>query len=185
MKVCRLEFIVAALIAVLVAGSVRAADLDLPPSAFFGSYEGQSISDPDQGLSKRDLAVRIANAGHGAFVVEWTTITRHADGTPNKKSYAITFMPTPREGIYGSAMRTDKFGASVPLDPLKGEPFVWARIKGRTLTVFALLITHSGGYEMQTYERTLTKTGLHLDFLRLRDGKPLRTITGTLVRVSK
>lgn len=184
MKACRLEFLVVAFVATLAAGAGRA-DHQVDPQAFFGSYEGQSISDADQGLSKRDLAVRISDAGHGAFTVEWTTVTRRADGSPNKKSYAITFKPTPRHAIYGSAMRTDKFGAAVPLDPLMGEPFVWARITGRTLTVYAILITDSGGYELQTYERTLSKTGLDLEFLRLRDGKPLRAIQGKLVRVSK
>jgi hypothetical protein len=36
---------------------------------------------------------------------------------------------------------------------------------------------------MQTYHRTLTDDGMHLEFSRLRDGVPLRSITGTLARV--
>lgn len=184
MKVFRRDLIAIVFSAAL-AGTAAAAEGDLPPSAFFGNYVGQAISDSSDGLSTRDLAVRIRGAGNGAFTVDWTTVTRRADGTLNRKNYSITFQPTPRKNLYGSAMRTDKFGAAVPLDPLMGEPFVWARIEGRTLFVYALHITGPGGYELQTYKRTLTENGLDLEFLRLRDGEPLRKISGALVRVTE
>jgi hypothetical protein len=49
--------------------------------------------------------------------------------------------------------------------------------------MYALLVTDEGGYEMQTYERTLTAGGMDLRYSRIRDGEVLRTITGKLKKV--
>jgi hypothetical protein len=80
-------------------------------------------------------------------------------------------------------MRTDVFGNAVPLDPMSGDPYLWARIEGNTFWMYALLVTDEGGYEMQTYERTLTAGGMDLRYSRIRDGEVLRTITGKLKKV--
>ena len=79
-------------------------------------------------------------------------------------------------------MRTNVFGQAVPLDPLKGDPYVWARIEGDALRVHALIIRQDGGYELQIYNRVLTTTGLELSYSRIRDGEVLRTVDGTLIR---
>jgi hypothetical protein len=171
------------------AGDARAkADAQLattePLHSFFGSYEGESISVSEEGIGKRDLAIAIVPRGNG-FNLTWTTIT-HADApSPVRKTYSIDFVPTRKGNVYASAMRTDMFGNRVPLNPLEGDPFVWATIRGQTLSVYALMITPAGGYEMQTYHRTLTGEGLRLEFSRLRDGTPQRFITGMLVRVGR
>ena len=67
-------------------------------------------------------------------------------------------------------------------DPMKGDPYVWSRVVGDTLTVYALLIDEDGGYEMQEYNRTLTEKGLHLEYERVRNGEKLKTITADLIR---
>ena len=174
---------VAVFVAVVIAlcGSRPLAAADAPIEAFFGNYVGTMISTSDAGLTERDLGVSIEK-GDGGFSVNWTTITRKPDGRFKRKAYFINFRSTRRAGIYSSAMKTDKFGARVPLDPLAGEPYVWARVRGQTLTVFALLITDDGGYEMQVYDRTLVDDGLHLKFSRFHNGQPLREITAVLVR---
>jgi hypothetical protein len=79
-------------------------------------------------------------------------------------------------------MHRDTFGHAEPLDPLKGEPYVWAGISGPTLTVHALLITNDGGYEIQVYRRTLTADGMALTFSRNRNGRELKTVYGVLGR---
>ena len=153
-----------------------------PIHSFYGAYEGESISVSDENLGKRDLAIAIVPRGNG-FNLTWTTIT-YADGAAAaRKTYSIDFVPTRRPDIYASAMRTDMFGNRVPLNPLEGDPFVWATVRGKTLTVYALMITPAGGYEMQTYHRTLTDHGMRLEFSRVRNGIPQRFITGMLVRV--
>jgi hypothetical protein len=161
---------------------LAAAAVDRPPKDFFGEYEGESISETEDGLSARDLSVKIEPWRGQGFTVDWTTVI-HAAGGTRRQSYSIDFQPSPRAGIYGSAMRKDLFGGKAPLDPLKGEPYVWARIDGDTLTVYSLLITEEGGYEIQEFDRTLTEGGMRLDFTRIRDGEKLRTIKGTLKRV--
>lgn len=152
--------------------------------AFFGTYEGSSISPLAKGVSTRDMKVSIAPTKRG-FNVTWNTITRKADGRSKVKTYSIDFEPTAREDVFGSEMRRNKFGDRVPLDPLKGEPYVWARITGSTLTVYSLHITADGSYEMQVYNRTLSEQGLKVKFTRFSEGEPMKVITGTLAKVDR
>ena len=65
---------------------------------------------------------------------------------------------------------------------MQGEPYVWARLNGDTLSVYSLFVTDEGGYEIQQYDRTLVAEGLRLKFQRLRNGTPLRSVTTVLKR---
>ncbi len=150
--------------------------------SFYGAYEGQSISISDDSISKRDLAIAIVPRKNG-FNLTWTTVTYVDKPSGVRKTYSIDFVATRHQNLYASAMRTDMFGNRVPLNPLEGDPFVWAALNGKTLSVYALLITPTGGYEMQIYHRTLTSQGLRLEFSRIRDGTPQKFIAGTLVRI--
>lgn len=152
----------------------------VPIEAFFGTYQGTSTESDDRKSASRDLAVSIRKHGRG-FNVAWSTTK--ADGS--RKSYSVDFEETNRPGIFSSAMRYNKFGDSVPLDPLKGDSYIWARITGRTLTVYGFIITEEGSYEMQVYNRTLSEKGLDLKFSRYLEGEPVRVITGTLFRVDE
>ncbi len=90
--------------------------------------------------------------------------------TEKRKAYTIAFQPTQRPGVYSSAMRANVFGERVPMDPFKGDPFVWARLSGKTLSVYALIILADGGYDLQIYDRTLTPDGPRPGLLAL--GRP-------------
>lgn len=170
---------------VAVAGARAGAVDHVPIEAFYGKYIGHSEVEFGEGLSERDFNVEIEpRDGHG-FIVTWVTFTHRADGTMKRKTYSIEFRPTQREGIYSSAEETDLFGARVPRDPMEGEPYTWATLRGKVLTVYALIITDDGGYELQQYDRALTDDGLLLDFTRIRNGEELRRITGTLMRVTE
>jgi hypothetical protein len=168
------------LIGVCVASPALSGTIPIEP--FFGEYRGKTISEDDGETTIRDLGVSIEPDGEH-FKVTWSTVTRRADGERKHKSYTISFVPTKRPEIYRSAMRTDMFGNRVPMDPLSGDPFVWCRIAGRTLTVYALLVTDAGGYDLQVYDRTLVDKGLDLKFTRLREGEPTRVLTAFLERV--
>jgi hypothetical protein len=159
--------------------AVEAAPADF--EAFFGEYEGQAITDHSD-LRKRDLRVKISPYENG-FTVNWISVTRKSNGKLKRKEYSINFHPTRRGNIYRSGERKDFFGNAVPLDPMKGDPYVWARIHEDTLTVFALHVLEDGGYEMQTYERRRIPDGLDLKYSRVRDGEILRTVRGTLAEV--
>lgn len=149
---------------------------------FFGTYRGTAVTHGGQEVEPRDISVKIKPSDRG-FVVDWVALIHKSDGRTKRVDYSIHFRPTRRPHIYGSAMKVDVFGKAIPLDPLQGDPYVWARIDGKTLTVYAMLITERGGYEMQVYNRTLVPGGMKLTYSRVRNGKVLRTVTGTLQRV--
>ena len=154
--------------------------------AFYGVYAGRGVADTAGELTDRDLSVEIRPPDEGeGFVVAWSTVSRRPDGTANRKNYRIRFVPTKRESLYSSAMRVNMFGRAIPLDPLNGDPYVWAVISGKTLTVHALVVTDDFGYEMQVYERTVTKSGLDLKFSRVRNGERFRDVTAKLVRLPR
>jgi hypothetical protein len=167
------------LAAVLVAASeARAAE---PWDPFVGVFEGEAISETDGVLGRRDLEVTISQIRRG-FNVTWVAVTHKDDGRVKRKEYSIDFRPTRRANVFASEMRKDLFGNRVPLNPLRGDPYVWARIQGETLSVFLMLVTDSGGYEMQIYHRTLTETGLQVRYSRLAENQVMRTVEGTLKR---
>ncbi len=169
----------AAMLSMMAGANAASADF----TAFFGEYEGEAVSENDGEVRKRDLRVNISAFENG-FTVNWISVTKRPNGKLNRKEHAINFLPTRRENIFRSGERKDLFGNAVPMDPLKGDPYVWARIHDETLTVHALHVLEDGGYEMQTYARTRIPEGLSLRYSRVRDGEILRTVTGTLTEVN-
>ncbi len=157
-----------------VAGVATAEAADF--NRFVGDYAGSAQVENHGGTSQRDMSVAI-RATKAGFEVNWKSISHKPDGRLKEKEYTIGFLPTRRDGIYSSAMGVNVFGNPVPLDPMKGDPYVWGRISGDTLTVFSLLIDRDGGYEMQEYNRTLAAGGLNLEYLRIRNGKKLKSIS--------
>ena len=142
---------------------------------FIGQYTGQTVFASDKGLTLRDLDVVITRDGPG-FAVGWTTVTQKPSGKVTRKKYITAFRPTDKTGVYLPADQV----RGIKLDPLKGEPRVWARIKSDTLSVYAVIITEDGGYEMQTYDRKIVPGGMELNFSRVRDGKNLKEIRARL-----
>ncbi len=149
--------------------------------AFFGHYQGVVDTVGETGPEQRVMTVTIRPAGRG-FAVSWSSEKHKPNGKVRRKQYSIDFVRSQRRGVYASAMRKDMFGKPRPLDPLKGDPYVWATLAGDALTVNLLLISESGSFEMQVYERTLTKTGMALQFSRLRNGQAVKTISAILRR---
>ena len=138
-------------------------------SRFAGRYTGSAeIVGVDGARTPRDMSVDIFTTSKGGFAVEWDSVSHRADGSRKTKSYQIEFRPADREGVYSAAMRRDVFGNAVQLDPMKGEPFVWARLAGDTLTVYSMTVDEGGGYDMQQFDRTLTEGGLDLRFHNIR-----------------
>jgi hypothetical protein len=146
---------------------------------FYGTYTGEAISEGATELDKRDINAEITPQGKG-FKVKFTVVVKRGKDKPKRDEYTIAFSPTKRPGIYSSAMRADVFGNAVPLDPLAGDPYMWARLEGDKFWRYALFVTDSGGYEMQTYEYTLVSGGMDLRYSRIRDGEVLRAVTGKL-----
>ena len=155
-----------------------AADL----SRFNGTFVGNAEITTENGEAEpRDLTTTIKADGD-SFELIWTSVTYRGDGRTKSVTYDIEFVPSTRENIYQSAMKTNLFGKATPLDPLLGEPFVWARFEGDTFSVFSLFINETGDYDMQEFHRTLVPDGLDLFFRRVHNGVPVREINALLVR---
>lgn len=149
---------------------------------FVGDYKGSAeLVRADGSAEPRDMSVSISKTKAG-FNVSWKTVIFKHDGRVKEQSYSVDFVPTDRAGIYSAAMRRNVFGHEVQLDPMKGEPFVWGRISGETMTIYSLFIDEEGGYEMQQFDRTLVDDGLQLNFSRIRDGHPEHSVSTLLVR---
>ncbi|MHA6261741.1 hypothetical protein ACXYMO_00935 [Arenibacterium sp. CAU 1754] len=159
-----------------------AAQANAPISAFEGDYAGSAKVEMADGTSaQRDMSVSIRETKEG-FTVKWTSTTYKPDGRGKEKSYQISFVPSDRAGVFAAAMTKNVFGHAVPLDPMKGEPYVWARIQDQTLTVFSLFVNADGGYEMQQFDRTLADGGLDLNFKRFRNGEAQSAVSTFLKR---
>ncbi len=162
------------------AGAALAAE-NLTVDAFYGTWKGSGEAHSPGNyfaLTARDLDVRIEAKGAG-FSVAWTTVT-HPGGEGStakikRKSSTIDFLPGGKPGV---------FKAARPGDPLAGEAYAWARIKGQTLSVYLLSIDEHGAYVIQSYDRTLTGFAMELTFARIRDDEPERTARGKLVKVA-
>ncbi len=164
------------LAAALVLFGAYAAVAQAEIARFAGDYVGSAeLVRADGSRSPRDLSVSIRAVEDG-FAVQWTTVTRRANGTRKQSNYNIEFHPSDRPGVYAAGMRRNVFGHAVQLDPMKGEPYVWARIAGDTLSVYSLFVDAAGGYEMQQFDRTLAPGGLDLLFSRIRDGENQHSI---------
>ncbi len=154
-----------------------------PIDPFIGKYTGKATSTLDAKLTDRDLNFEIKRHGKG-FSVRWVTIIPRKDGSSKRTSYRIRFDQTRKANLFSAAMRRNVFGAPVPLDPIKGDPYMWASIRGKTLGVYGIHVTEDGGYELQIYERMLAPGGIKLSFKRIRNGKALKEISGFAKRLN-
>lgn len=166
------------LLVLLCPGVALAANIE----EFEGIYLGEAEFVFDGVAQRRDMSTTIEMTKKG-FIVSWTSVSYKDDGEKKVKTYTIRFVPSSRDNIYESAMTKNVFGKDTPLDPLKGEPFVWARLDGDTLSVFSLFINELGEYEMQEFHRTLVDAGLELVFLRVHNRAVEKEIRTILVRV--
>jgi len=155
-----------------------AADID----RFVGTYQGEAEFVFEGTTDHRDMSTTIAPTDHG-FSVTWTSVTHKSDGRSTEKTYTIEFGPSSRSNIYGSEMKINLFGKATPLNPLLGDPYVWARVNGDTFSLFSLFINEAGDYEVQEYHRSLAEGGLDLVFRRIIHGHPDKEVKAFLKRV--
>ena len=157
-----------------------AAAQDISIRAFKGQWGGSAVANNRDsflfGVTIRDLDVTITPKV-GGFTIAWTTVIRRG-GTPSKprvrkKSVTMEFVSAGRKGVWRLASAGDM---------LRGSPYGWARLAGRTLTVYLMEIDAGGVYSLARYARTLSGTGMDLEFIALRDGEPARIVRGKMVR---
>ena len=162
-------------------GPARAQSSSLP--AFFGSYEGTTLTDRGDAES-RDLTVIIRPFGEDGFSVRWRTIIfEPGEETSRGRTQVIYFRPAEgAPGLFAATPPEDAAGLASSV-PLEGRPFAWARIADNTLTVNVLTISEAGDYTVQTYDRALSNGGMDLRFERRRNGEVQHRVSGKLDRV--
>lgn len=165
---------------VVLAAAPSALAQTLPIDAFYGHFQGSGIAENEDslyfGVTVRDLDVRIGPEADG-FFVEWTSVIR-GGGDPNnpdvrKRSARVAFSPSDRPNVFTSKTATNAMEGGL----------IWARILDQTLTVNVMLVSDNGSYTVQTYNRTLSGTGMTLNFVNTADGEPLRQVEARLVKV--
>ena len=153
---------------------------DAAASAFFGHWKGSGVSESEVSINfrmtARDLDVVITPAGNG-FSLAWTTVQRQK-GDPNKpevvrKGSEIVFGPSDRPGVWQEAGSGSR-GA--------GERYAWSRIEENTMTTQIIEVDDEGRSNLHVYRRTLSGTGMSLEFRRLVDGELVRTVDGKLIK---
>ena len=160
--------------------TATAAAQDISIRAFKGQWGGSAVANNRDslyfGVTIRDLDVTITPKV-GGFTIAWTTVIRRG-GTPSKpkvrkKSVTMEFVSAGRKGVWRLASAGDM---------LRGSPYGWARLAGRTLTIYLMEIDAGGTYSLARYARTRSGAGMDLEFTALRDGEPARIVRGKLVR---
>ena len=154
-----------------------------PVEAFFGEYEGTATVTEGDDAGERQARVEISKHKSG-FSIEWETVIADDSGDSKTRSFETTFMPDDRDNLYISLVKGSMFEGKKARNPLNGEPLLWATIKGKTLSVYNMVVTDDASYEISAYHRTLTDVGLDIAFSRIVGEVVTRRVTGSLKRVS-
>ena len=166
--------------AVILASSLSTLAADFDP--FVGHYTGSArvVDNTADNTNTRQVSVDIRKHKKG-FHINWSTTKLK---TGKSKGYAIDFVPTKRNHIYAAAQKTNVFGGKQPLDPLQGDPYMWARFAGESMKVLGLLINDQGEFELFSYTRTLHDDGqtMSLRYLHLDETGEQRVVEGKLRR---
>jgi hypothetical protein len=181
-----LAFSLIGAISLLAVGDVRAADGDLEP--FFGAYVGVAeVEDLKAGQTEqRDMDIVIEPYGDNGFKINWVNVTlvdgrRDLPGVQRRVQTAL-FQPAPNAQFYEEVAESSVFRERQETRPMQGDPVRWAWVDGDRIYVCSFVVLEDGPYELQTYERILTDTGIDILFQRIVDGEVLKRIEGSTVR---
>ena len=144
---------------------------------FVGRFEGQAQGEAADRFfvsSYRDVRVELRREGDG-FSLAWSTLIRDAEDAAGQRlrRSELHFVPGPSPRTWRTATAAE---------PFTGRPGAWAVLAGDRLTVQVLAIDPAGGWELQTYERTVDGDTMALRFSRLAPGRPELVVTGRLTR---
>jgi hypothetical protein len=160
------------------------------PAAFYGDWQGEELTvtegSNDVEVAAADLGVRIVPDGNG-FRLTWTALTHGGAGTPlSRQAIEARFEPGDRPGVFvfnpeRSSLLLRLLGDPATSNPLEGQPLLWARLEGETLSVYGLAINPDGSFDLYQHVRTLIgeeMTARHVH----RTEDEVVTLEGRLVR---
>jgi hypothetical protein len=170
------------LVGVVLFGLAPALAEDVAIKPFLGTYEGTTLLSNEE-IKSRELKVAITPAEDGGFRVEWQTTLFKPKADARRKTQSLEFRrSTENPKVYAAGPSDVTAGMDPSHDPLDGAPYAWARIDDRTLTINVLTISEDGDWVVQVYDRVLTKEGMALSFVRVRNAHVEQRLWGTLER---
>jgi hypothetical protein len=170
------------LVGVVLFGLAPALAEDVAIKPFLGTYEGTTLLSNEE-IKSRELKVAITLAEDGGFRVEWQTTLFKPKADARRKTQSLEFRrSTENPKVYAAGPSDVTAGMDPSHDPLDGAPYAWARIDDRTLTINVLTISEDGDWVVQVYDRVLTKEGMALSFVRVRNAHVEQRLWGTLER---
>ena len=160
------------------------------PAAFHGDWQGKELTVEDGSADLKatadDLSVRITPDGSG-FRMRWTALSREKSGGPlARRAIEARFRPTERPGVFAfdperSSMLLRLFGDPSTSNPLEGEPLLWARLEGETLSVYGLAVNSDGSFDLYQHVRTLSSEGMTARYTHRTEHEAV-ILEGRLVR---
>lgn len=164
----------------LLAGSNPAYGAQVEVESFAGTYIGEYVSEPAASVRPDDLHLRVRIHRKG-FMLDWQSLANPEESP--KHHYNVSFVPTSRTNVYIAAMRCDMFGNLRPLDPMQGEPFMWAHVEGNRISLYVMTIDERGAHDLRIYRYRLEGEKMTLTFERHRDEERLRVIRGGMKKL--
>ena len=191
--VSRRAVLAAAGVLVLAAFATPLPALAADPAAalkpMLGVYLGRAtVKDLDtQVTEERDIDVEVTPFDRDGFRIRWVNVTlvdgrRNLPGVKRRVS-ELTFKPAKGRNFFVEVPQANVFAEREEVQPLGGDPVRWAVQDAAGLHVHSFVILGDGRYELQTYSRKRTDSGIVLHYERVVDGKLLRTIDGQAVKV--
>ncbi len=173
------------MIAGLALGTTASLADDATIGQFSGGWRGAEVNaSGGLALTPQDLDIRIRPDNDG-FRIDWTGFARRDDGQLTREKVEASFSPTDRPGVFafspgGKSLLGRLFADPATGNPLKGETLLWARLEGKTLTIYSLAVNSRGGFDLDRYARTLTEDGMTVRYTRRIENEHVLTIEGRL-----
>jgi hypothetical protein len=180
-----------AVVALAFVASRPAAADDAAPSvkAMMGIYLGRAtVTDVEtRQTEERDIDIEVTPFDRDGFRIRWVNVTlvdgrRNLPGVKRRVS-ELTFKPAKGRGFFVEVPQANVFAEREETRPMGGDPVRWAVQDAAGLHVYSFVILDDGRYELQTYSRRRSASGMNLHYERVVDGKLLRTIDGQAVKV--
>lgn len=188
-RAAKMLAIATAFAATALAMPVLAADALPPLKEMMGVYLGRATAkEHDTGATEeRDIDVEVTPFDRDGFRIRWVNVTlvdgrRNLPGVKRRVS-ELTFKPAKGRNFFVEVPQPNVFAEREEVQPLGGDPVRWAVQDAAGLHVHSFVILGDGRYELQTYSRKRTDTGIVLHYERVVDGKLVRTIDGQAVKV--
>ena len=155
---------------------------------FLGHWTGIALTEHYQepglfGYEKRDLNVEIAR-NEGGFSITWVTEIRGKEESEDRRRETTMDYKLVEPGLFEAVDFSKVNDNGSPF----GVRFSWARIDNGSesqmpsLIVSVLEIDNAGIAELSHYHRRIDSAGqMNLEFVRDREGRRLRRVTGKLI----